>query len=256
MASFDVDIKMSQETVNALSQNGFILYGFKAVKSAIPGAPVVWFQTRAYGKDTVLNWDENYEAYTSTSDIVAGGRIKATNSYPIKLGQTLEVNDRSGTGSVSGTGKAGAISIMNNTSTKLTCGISQLDPDGAVSPMCAFPLFGNNLDVIAPIERILLMFSTSPFNTGTVIFQAYSPGVLIDLTGATSRDLSYDIDNGWAWDGGAWGRQIKASENLVPLLIENAAQLSQLPRVSQAKPLPEPLERRASLVGAPNGHTA
>lgn len=138
MASYDVSVSMSDATMNALSQNNFVLYGFKAVKSTLPGAPVVWFQTIAYGTDTALNWAENYQAYTSTSAIIPGGRIRATNSYDITLGQTLEVTDKKGTGSVSGTGTAGAISILNQTTTQFTCGISQQDPDGTVSPMCAF----------------------------------------------------------------------------------------------------------------------
>lgn len=89
------------------------------------------------------------------------------------------------------------------------------------------------------------MFSTTPVNTGTVIFQAYSPGVLIDLTGVNSRSLAYDINAGWIWDGGAWARQIAPAENLVPLLIENPAELSQAPRVAT----------QVASSGTANGHS-
>ncbi|HEU5469665.1 MAG TPA: hypothetical protein VFV67_03360 [Actinophytocola sp.] len=230
MANYTVSVLMSKETVNNLSQNNFVLYGFKAVRTTLPGAPLVWFQTTAYGETTELNWTQRFRAYTSRSKIVPGGLIRATNSYDIDLGQTLEVTDKSGTGSVVLAGNPGAVSILNQTSTEFTCGVSEMQPDGGVTPMCAFPLFGNNLDVIAPVERILLTFSTTPVNTGTVIYQAYSPGVLIDLTGTDSRTVGYDINAGWSWGGGAWGRQIAPSQNLVPLLIETSTDLSQQPR--------------------------
>jgi hypothetical protein len=230
MTNYSIDIQMSQDTVNSLSQNNFVLYGFKAVRTTAPGAPLVWFQTTAYGLDTMLSWDQEYQAYTSTSAIVPGGEVRATNSYKTNLGQTLDVIDKSGTGMVTQDGTAGAISILNKTSTQFTCGISERQPNGGVTPTCAFSLFGNNLDVIAPIQRVLLLFSTLPVNTGTVVYKAYSAGLLIDLTGTTSRSVSYDVNAGWSWSGGAWGQQVPPSENLVPLLIENSIDLSQEPQ--------------------------
>ena len=230
MTNYSISVQMSQDTVNALSQNNFVLYGFKAVRTTAPGAPLVWFQTTAYGLDTNLSWDQEYQAYTSTSAIVPGGEVRATNSYKTDLGQTLDVTDKSGTGTVVQDGTAGAISLLNKTSTQFTCGISERQPNGGVTPTCAFSLFGNNLDVIAPIQRVLLLFSTLPVNTGTVIYKAYSAGLLIDLTGTTSRTVSYDVNAGWSWSGGAWGQQVPPSENLVPLLIENRLDLSQEPQ--------------------------
>jgi hypothetical protein len=75
--------------------------------------------------------------------------------------------------------------------------------------------------VIAPIEKILLMFSTKPLNTGAVVEQAYSSSIMVDLTANNTRDVSYDINKGWSWDGGSWAQQVPAQTNLVPLLIES-----------------------------------
>jgi hypothetical protein len=264
MPTYTVTIDMSQETVNDLAQNNFLLYGFKAVRSSVPGAPLVWFRTNSYGTVTDLNWTQGFQAYTSTSQIVPGGKIRATNSYAADLGQTLEVTGTNGTGTVVRSGTQGAVSVHNLTNTKFTCGISEEQPEGTASPMCAFPLFGNNLDVIAPIAKILLTFSTLPVNTGTVIFQAYSPGLLIDLTGVTSREVQYDINSGWQWGGGAWARQIPANADLVPLLIESSVSLSQEPRtvasdVGPAIPVPasEPAGsgKPEALAGVVNGRT-
>ncbi|MGH7047269.1 MAG: hypothetical protein ACREE2_12880 [Stellaceae bacterium] len=224
---YAITITMNQTTVNALSTGGFYLYGFKAVKTTAVGAPVVWFETAAFGLTTQLSWSESYQAYTSTSQVVAGGEIVATNSYPIGLGQTLQVQTPAGTGTVNTqSGTAHAIDIANQTTTQFTSGISQSNPQGAVTPMCAFTLYGNFTDVIAPIEKVLLMFSTLPINTGTVVEQSYSPALLIDLTSENSRAVAFDINLGWSWGGGSWAQAYAANTDLVPLLIESSPSLA------------------------------
>jgi hypothetical protein len=269
MANYSVMIAMSQQTVNTLALNNFVLYGFKAVRSSLPGAPLVWFQSTSYGTETDLSWSQEFQAYTSTSQIVPGGAIRASNSYAADLQQTLEVTGPKGTGQVVHSGTPSAISIHNLTETEFRCGISEIQPDGGVTPMCVFPLFGGNLDIIAPIAKILLMFSSTPVRTGTVVFQSYGRGLLIDLTGAQSREVAYDVNAGWSWGGGAWAQQVPASAELVPLLIDNHVALSQEPRTLQAPaavpigakvpaPAPPPAPATSSaqeqLVTVSNGH--
>lgn len=227
--AYEVTIGMKPETVTALTDGGYHLYAFKAVQAAQGGGkPLVWFQLgpNEFSADTEVHWQVQYEAYTSTSKLIPNGKVRASFHTLIELGQTLNVVP-GGTGAVVAGGPKQAISIHNTTQTPYTCGISQQSGDGKSNPMCGFPLYGLQLDVMAPIEKVLLMFSTTPVNTGTVIEQAYSPGVFVDLTSANSRRVNYDINKGWSWkDNAAWGRQVPANSNLVPLLIENAAAVS------------------------------
>lgn len=217
---YQITIDMSQATVTALLQGGFSLYGFKAVQTTQKGgAPVVWFKSDIYSTSTQVSWTQQYEAYTSSSQIIPNGQITSSFSTPIDLEQTLQVDQLGGTGSVITGGVPSAISIHNLLKQQYTCGISQVQ-NGAVQPMCAFPLYGGNLDVIAPIERVLLMFSTNPVNTGTVIVQAYSSGLLIDLTSAAQRSVTYDINLGWGPTAPAWATQVPANADMVPLLID------------------------------------
>lgn len=221
---YQVNISMSSETVQALIKHNYNLYGFKAVQSSIGGgAPLVWFKTQDFSVETVIEWEKQYEAYTSKDVIIPNGRIRSSFSASINLGQTLLV-EAGGIGQVVNGGQPQAISIQNNTSVSFTCGISQRQ-EGVASPICAFPLFGNNLDVIAPIEKVLFMFSTTPVNTGTVIEQAYGPGILIDMTSDNQRYVEYDINQGWSWGGYSWAQQVPPSSNLVPLLIEQTAKV-------------------------------
>ena len=225
MATYQVEIDMDSNTVATLKKQGFRLYGFKAVKAPLGGgAPLVWFQSNTFSTNTDVSWETKFEAYTSNSAIIPNGKIEASNSVGIDLGQTFKVTGDAGTGDVTGGGTKGAISILNETSTPFTCGISQLR-GGKASPLCAFPLYGQNLDVIAPIEKVLFLFSSRPVNTGTVIEQSYGPAIFVDLTGAPEnrRQVSYDLNGGWSWDGGVWAKQLKPSESMVPLLIENQA---------------------------------
>ncbi len=216
---YTVTISLDETTITDLVNGNFKLYGFKAVQTSQGGgAPLIWFSTQDFMAETVVDWEEQYQAFTSLSQIISGGKIVASSPYDIKLDQTLNVAPN-GVGTVVDGGTASAISINNTTNTQFTCGISELQ-NGAPMPLCAFPLFGNSLDVIAPIEKVLFMFSTRPFNTGTVIEQAYSQGILIDLTGDNQRSVSYDINNGWDWGGFSWGQTVAADSKLVPLLIE------------------------------------
>jgi hypothetical protein len=241
MADYSVAIAMNQGTVDGLSNGKFNLYAFKAVQGAGGGAPTVWFKSTNFSLETDVEWEVAYQAYTSKTQIVPNGQIKASASYGIDLKQTLNVTSPTGTGAVdTSTGTVGAISIFNQTTTPFTCGISQQQADGTFGPVCAFPLYGNNMDVMAPIEKVFLMFSNNRVNTGTVVYQAYSQGLMIDLTGATERKVSYDINKGWSWPGSAsWGKVYPANSNLVPLLIESSPELEQyrLKTLAGAPPL-------------------
>jgi hypothetical protein len=216
---YTVTISLDETTINDLVTGNFKLYGFKAVQTSQGGgAPLVWFATQNFMAETVVDWEEHYQAFTSLSQIISGGKIVASSPYDITLDQTLNVA-ANGVGTVVEGGTPLAISINNTTNTQFTCGVSEMQ-GGSPLPLCAFPLFGNSLDVIAPIEKVLFMFSTVPVNTGTVIEQAYSQGILIDLTGDNQRSVSYNINKGWDWGGFSWGQAIPANANLVPLLIE------------------------------------
>lgn len=219
---YGIDFTLSQETLTALTSGNYNLYGFKAVKTAQGGgAPLVWFQLPPANLSATmsLKWTEQYQAYTSTSAIISGGQVTAGFNVGIDLGQQLTVG-ANGTGPVVAGTNPQAITIRNTISQPFTCGISQSAADGSTNPMCAFPLYGNQLDAIVPIEKVLLLFSSTPVNTGTVIEQAYGPGILVDLTGEAHRDgISYDINKGWAWGGFSWAQSVPADDSVVPLLI-------------------------------------
>jgi len=220
---YGVTILMDDNTVTNLTAGGYNLYGFKAVQGPTGGAPLVWVKTNQFGLSTAISWQEQYQAFTSTSSISGGTTINVSNPYDINLANTLNVTGQTGTGSVVTSGVANAISINNQTSVKFTCGISQVQNNGPANPLCAFNLYGNMLDLIVPIEKVLLMFSSTPVNTGTVIMQSYSQCVLIDLTSQNTRTLGFDINNGWQTKSQVGMDVYPANTSMVPLLIQSSA---------------------------------
>jgi hypothetical protein len=191
---------MPQLTINALQSGGYSLYGFKGVQTTLGGgAPLVWIQSQKFSLTTVVSWQEQYQAYTTTDQIIPNGQITASAAYNINLGETLNVTSPTGSGTVVTGGIANAISVNNETTSPLTCGISQAQGSaGTPTPLCAFPLYGGGLDAMAPIELVLLEFATPVVNTGTVITQAFSQAVLIDLTSSSQVAVSFDINTGWS----------------------------------------------------------
>jgi hypothetical protein len=223
--TYEIDITMSADTVKKLHSGNYNLYGYKAVQAKQSGgSPVVWFTLPEsdYLTSTTIKWSVQYQAYFSNSTIIPNGNVAASFPQDIGLGQTLQVVDP-GIGQLMNGGTPDTISILNTTDAEYTCGIAQQPTNGPANPICAFPLYGQQLDVIAPIEKVLLAFSTVPVNTGTVVEQAYGPGVLIDLTSDNQRAVTFGIDGGWSWGGYGWATSVAANESLVPLLIENLA---------------------------------
>lgn len=219
---YSINITMDQATVVALQSGGFALYGFKGVQTTLQGgAPLVWIQSRQFSLNTVVSWQEQYQGYTSLSQIIPNGQITASAAYNMDLGQTLNVTNPAGTGQVATGGTQNAISINNQTTTPFTCGISQLqNTTSTATPLAAFPLFGLGLDVMAPIELVMLEFATAAVNTGTVIYQAFSQAILVDLTVESQIAVSFDINKGWSANQSPYAKFFPAGTNIAPLLLK------------------------------------
>lgn len=225
---FSITITMDQPTVAALTNQGYSLYGFKGVQSTMSptaGAPLVWFQSSNFSLNTVVEWQEQFQGYTSRSAIIPNGRIIAGAAYDMDLGSTLNIDSTSGTGTVVTTGPSNAISLNNQTTSPFpSSGISQVI-DGVASPLCAFPLNGRNMNAYAPISLVLLEFATAVVNTGTVLFQSFSQAALFDLTTDPELSVSYDINEGWLTTNPLI-KTYPAGTNIAPLLLTSPRSLS------------------------------
>ena len=217
--AYTINITMTPSTVTVLSRNGFALYGFKAVKTATQGAaPLVWFRTRSVFLNTQVTWIDQYRAYLSTSPITPNGTVAVSSAIAIDLGQTAVVGGNSQLTAIA-QGTPSAISLSSASFEQWTSGIAQPSADQQPSPLVALPLSGNGIEVITPVEKVLLLFAQATFSAGTVSYKAYATGILVDLTGASQRNVSYDINNGWNSGGNAWATPVAAQQDLIPILV-------------------------------------
>jgi hypothetical protein len=220
MSGYSINITYDADTQKALN-NTYTLYGCKAVKSPLPGGqPLAWFIDSTFlGEGLSVTWNESYQGFISKSKLISGGVITTDASIDADPGDKVYVDD-SGNLTAGNGGDPHGITIVNKSSTPYTCGISELQGTTMV-PMCAFALHGMSGDDIVPIEKVLLYFQTQPVDTGTVLEQTGTQGVLVDLTENPNVAVTYDIDKGWSTlpPGASWAQLIDPASPLVPLLI-------------------------------------
>ncbi len=229
---YEVTIGMAAATAAALSREGARLCAMLAVEASGQAWPVLWLQTGQYSVKTSVSWSGTCSAYTSPSQdpLKAGSTIAPGFSVPISPGEQLTVDQPTGTGEVTAPGpSANAIAVFNTTTTPLATGIAQ-ELTGSSPPICVSPLHGKSVDLFVPLGQILLAFSTVRAKPGTVVKSLFAPGMLVDLTGAATRTVQFDIDQGWSCGGGAWGQEVTATADLGPLLVRQSALLSRAAR--------------------------
>jgi len=220
--AYQVTITMDTDTVADLTQSGYALFAFLAVQcSDQAGKPLVWQRTEQYSATTVVSVAWEFEAYTSAWP--AAEPVVAGFSVPLVPGDLLKVTgERSGIGTVSDQGNPGQICFLNSTDTAFGCGISQPGVS-EFAPVCLLPLHGSNAQIVVPVPKILLLFSTSPDAAGTQVNATggpAGPGLLVDMSAGPTYAVTYDIDQGWGWDGATWGQAVPPFADLVPLLVE------------------------------------
>jgi hypothetical protein len=214
-----VTITMDAASAQALADSGYALYAFAAVRCADGAAlPLVWMRTQEYSTLTYVEWGDGWWAYTSSSPILPGARVKVGFSASIEPGQVLTVSHSTGTGSVGPAPDAAQFWLANLTHTRFTCGVSREHPGGA-SPVCAAPLYGGGANSITPLPTVLLMFSTAELAPGTAVDVSSGPALLLEVAGP-ERAVSFGINTGWLAQGSGAALAVAPLTPLAPLLVQ------------------------------------
>jgi hypothetical protein len=218
VTSYQVTITVSDETLAALTSGGFSLCALKATATTAGGGqPLFWLVSKQFATSMDVQWTSECAVAT----ISYQQSIMIVTSAEIDYGQVLSLPD----GTISGGGLPDALSMLNSSSSQYTSGLCSAS-GGVYSPAAAIPLYGYMMNAFAPIEKALLMFTTYPAQQGEPILRAYAQGLFVDLTSATSRSVSFDINNGWTWEdggGAAWAQTVPPNALLTPLLIQMTA---------------------------------
>ncbi len=203
--AYEILIRMSGTTVDALVRRDARLCLFKAVASEIQnGVPLLWASTAEFSSETRLAWREGpYTACVSEDEIEEGAVFRGSNTFVMDLGEVLRVGEHA-SGTVMGGGQSGSLTFENASDTQYSVGISQPDPVGhgpVAPPFCSFPLHPEDTDTFTPVNKVALAFTSEPLAKGEVITTAPGPTVLVDMDRANPACLSYDVEEGWRWDG-------------------------------------------------------
>ncbi|AQR60921.1 hypothetical protein BZG35_04080 [Brevundimonas sp. LM2] len=166
---------------------------------------------------TTIAFGDDLSVYLSPTAIEPNAVVGVGARVEVALGQTARLNDtRLLTAFASGL--PGVAALINDGEEAWTWGLCRTLA-GEMAPICAFPLHGHGMGMLAPTDRIVAVFATDSTPLGSVVETAFGPGLLIDFSGAKARAVSFDIDRGWAAEGAAWARRIPAGSALGPLLI-------------------------------------
>jgi hypothetical protein len=245
-STYQIFLQMNAATVSSLYASGFVLWAMVPIQCSDKAAlPTAWQRVQNYLENTTLSWSLDVLGYTSLTPLQAGATVVPGFSAPIKLGQVLNVAD-GGVGKVSSNGIPGTVAFVNSVATQFTCGLA-LPVNNSPVPIGAAPLYGNNVQFMAPTSQVFLMFSNRPTTPGEIVVTSSGPGMLADFAVANAQTLTvnYDINAGWTWGGFAWGSACPPLSNLQQLLVQppGSAQLAAEDRwrkhfVARAKHLP------------------
>jgi hypothetical protein len=90
--SNEVSIAMNADTLAALGNSGFSLYGFKATGSSnLAGRPLIWLRVSNFAATTIVSWTNQFEAYISNSAMLSNAAVIVGTSAGITPGETLQV---------------------------------------------------------------------------------------------------------------------------------------------------------------------
>lgn len=219
-------ITLSSLTIRTLNREDMALYLFAAVRhgpfasgaaGTAGGMPLVWLRRTNLLQTTTLTFEDTLSIYLSSTGIEPNAVVVVGAQVDITLGQTALLNDgRQLTTLVSGL--ADTATLINEDDQPWTWGLCRTIAD-QTAPLCAFPLHGHAMGMLAPTDRILALFATDSTPPGAVMETAFGPGLLIDFAGDATRKVAFDIDAGWRFDRSAWATPVPAGSALAPLLI-------------------------------------
>lgn len=214
----EINITLAPTTIVALKDLGYALYVMRAFDTTnAAGKPLVWIATTQFLENTTITFEAQYAAYVSISQMIPNGVVSVSSTSGVNLGQTATI-DGMGEITITQGGNLAGVTLVNSSTTPYTTGLAAT-ANGAFAPIFAEPLYGLAEDIAAPLDLLLLTFTTQGVAAGTLIEHAMSQSLLVDLTGANKRAVAFDINTGWSAGGATWATPVAAGTDLTPVLV-------------------------------------
>jgi hypothetical protein len=214
-----ITITLAPTTIIALKDLGYALYVMRAFDTTNAGGkPLVWVTTAQFFEQTTIEFEAEYQTYISSSQVVANGVVDVSTMAPVALGQTATFNP-DGTITVTRGGTSAGVTLVNGGTTPYTTGLAAPANGNVPAAIFAEPLYGLAEDIVAPLDQCLLTFSTQGVAAGTLVATAMSQSLLVDVTGASQRAVTFDINTGWSAGGATWATSVPAGTGLTSVLV-------------------------------------
>lgn len=222
MPDYQVNIALDNTTLGALENENYQMQVYKGVQAGLSdGAlPTVWFTLDIFSSKVTVSWSVDYEGYFSDTPIAVPVTVDITTNQPMELGNVITL-ETDGSSEVTTTdGVSTAYSFLSNQETTWTCGLMTAANGGDPAPICAFPIHQTTGVVIEPYEKILILFTQTELDTGSVVQTAVSESISITLSPDTPKfDTSFDIDKGWDTNGSPQAVENPVNFDMAPDLI-------------------------------------
>lgn len=211
---YTATLSIDQATRTTLQQNGYTLYVFKGINAGSGATSTVWVTisgNQLYDQSSnQISWSEDYYIGEESTVIENGASISGTNPYisssaiqSIDLGQNYTFPGSAWTPQSTSQPTETAFTILNTEAAVNNFYVSQKVAGGPTDYIVVKPVLGSGgLGEFTPIETFAMILSTQPYSTGTMITQAFSPGVVITMPGITNATLAYDQASGWSATAG------------------------------------------------------
>ena len=228
MGGFSINVEINPLDLFGLKENGYKLYVFKAVKTSCEGAACVGsvFGPEFLLTQTQINCEEEVHAYISDDVVEENKVIYPRQRISLKSGNSIQI-DSSGHFQATQTGRGHGIHVQSKTNASYTIGLAQkiwtIEKNVAPSILFATSLTGVGKScTMTTTDKVLLIFSTENYDSGTPLHKTISTGAFIDMSGFAHRAVSFNLENGWQAHGADWLKVIPAFRNLKDLLLEHA----------------------------------
>jgi len=218
---YNVDIQLNQETRTFLKDNGYSLYAFKGINAGKGAESTVWLKLTGdkelYNQPVInINWEEDYYIGETTTSFQSGATVVGTSPFvepdkikSISVGKAYTYEGTTGWDQNPGTSlNPQSFEILNTPQSVNNFYVSQKNSIGSTAAndyIVVKPVVGNGgLADFEPIQTVSFILATTPLTEGTIIFTAFSPGIVGTVPNdGTPLQLTYDINKGWSGPSGS-----------------------------------------------------
>jgi hypothetical protein len=223
MPTYKVNIALNDTTLTALQNGGFQMQVYKGSMSNAKGQPVVWFTLNEFSSTVSVTWADSYGGYFSNTLVENKATIVISTSSGMQPGQIFTLNSN-GSGSLTSGGPAEDYTFESLIQSERTCGLTTSASGSQPAAICAFPQYATLDNMVQPYEKVLILFTQTPLNTGSVVQTAVTQSISIVMAPSEpSFTTSFDINTGWNIDGSSQAVVNAPNFTLAPDLIIPAA---------------------------------